>query len=77
MMQATTYQQSLHISLFFSCTLPSSFLMAYLLFIEQDVGTDIYITESHSIYAFTSLFIMIIVKMNSIKSGAGNGRWGG
>ena len=34
--------------------------MAYLLFIEQDVGTDFYITESHSIYAFSSLFIMII-----------------
>ena len=45
---------------FFSCTLPSSVLMVYLLFIEQDVGTHFYITESHSIYAFSSLFIMLI-----------------
>ena len=43
-----------------SCTLPSSVLMAYLLFIEQDVGTDFYITESYSIYAFSCLLIMII-----------------
>ena len=34
--------------------------MAYLLFIEQDVGTHLYITDSHSIYAVSSLFIMII-----------------
>ena len=29
--------------------------MAYLLFIEQDVGTDFNITESHVICAFSSL----------------------
>ena len=51
---------SSHWIFFFSCTLPSSFLMAYLLFIEQDVGTHFYITGSHSIYVFSSLFIMVI-----------------
>ena len=30
--------------------------MVYLLLIEHDVGTDLYITESHSICAFSSLF---------------------
>ena len=35
--------------------------MVYLLFIEQDMSTDFYITESHTIYAFSSLFIMIII----------------
>ena len=30
--------------------------MAHLSFIEQDVGTHFYITESHNIYAFSSLF---------------------
>ena len=30
--------------------------MAYILFIEQDVGTDFYITESQSINASSSLF---------------------
>ena len=30
--------------------------MAYFLFIEQNVGTDFYITESHSTYAFSSPF---------------------
>ena len=45
-----------HYIIFFSCTLPTSFFMAYVLFIEQDLGTDFYITESHSIYAFSSLF---------------------
>ena len=51
---------SSHYIFFFSCRLPHSFLMAYLLFIEQDVGTHFYITEHHSIYVFSSLFIMII-----------------
>ena len=41
--------------------------MAYLLFIEQDVGTHIYITESHSMYVFSSLFIMIIYHKNASK----------
>ena len=32
------------------------------LFIEQDVGTHLYITESHIIYSFLCLFIMIMMK---------------
>ena len=35
-----------------------------LLFIEQDVGTHLHITESHIIYSFSCLFIMIMMKCN-------------
>ena len=43
------------------CTLLSSVLMVYHLFIEQDVGTQLYITKSHSMYAFSYQFIMIMI----------------
>ena len=45
----------------YSCTLSSAVLTAHFLFIEQDVGTHFYITESHSMYAFSCLFIMIMI----------------
>ena len=35
-----------------------------LLFIEQDVETHLYITESHIMYSFSCLFIMIMMKCN-------------
>ena len=46
----------------YSCTLLSSILIIYLLFIEQDVDTHLYITESHSMYGFSCLFIMIMIE---------------
>ena len=41
--------------------------MEYLLCIEENGGTHLYIAESHSIYAFSCLFIMIIYHKKCVK----------